>query len=291
MQGIPVFYDARMSVANNQSFSPSAGKPEQVVNDWRAHGMPITLLPVRRAAAGEIEFAHDPAYVKGVLDCQIKNGFGTTSPLIAESLRYTVGSMISAATFVAERKLPVACSPSSGFHHAHWRRASGFCTFNGLVIAAVAAMTECGVKRVGIIDCDYHYGDGTVDILTHPDFKFGRNIKAFTAGATYQDPRHAARLMARLPDALEEMKEMGVSLILYQAGADQHVSDPLGGLLTTRQLQQRDRIVFETCKLLGMPVVWNLAGGYQDPFNKVLTIHRNTMKGCIHVFCQELARS
>ncbi|MCK5133954.1 MAG: hypothetical protein KAR40_17620 [Candidatus Sabulitectum sp.] len=28
------------------------------------------------------------------------------------------------------------CAPVSGFHHAGWNSAEGFCTFNGLVIAA-----------------------------------------------------------------------------------------------------------------------------------------------------------
>ena len=72
------------------------------------------------------------------------------------------------------------------------------------------------------------------------------------------------------------MKDCDV--ILYQAGADPHVNDPLGGWLTTQQLHERDRLVFEAAAELGIPAAWNLAGGYQTPLNKVLTIHDNTMR-------------
>lgn len=34
-------------------------------------------------------------------------------------------------------------------------------------------------------------------------------------------------------------------VVLYQAGADAHIDDPLGGFLTTSQLLQRDHLVFE----------------------------------------------
>jgi acetoin utilization deacetylase AcuC-like enzyme len=61
-------------------------------------------------------------------------------------------------------------------------------------------------------------------------------------------------------------------------------NDPLGGFLTTEQLARRDHIVFSTAKAMGIPLVWNLAGGYQEPIGKVLAIHNNTMRACIAVY-------
>ena len=29
-----------------------------------------------------------------------------------------------------------------------------------------------------------------------------------------------------------------------------------------------------------MPVAWNLAGGYQTPLSKVITIHENSFRAC-----------
>jgi hypothetical protein len=63
-----------------------------------------------------------------------------------------------------------------------------------------------------------------------------------------------------------------------------HVEDPLGGFLTTKQLARRDQIVFSLAKTMGIPVVWNLAGGYQEPVYEVLKIHNATMRACIAAY-------
>ncbi len=73
-------------------------------------------------------------------------------------------------------------------------------------------------------------------------------------------------------------------MLLYQAGADPHVDDPLGGFLTTDELARRDAIVFGEARALGLPVAWNLAGGYQRDarggIEPVLQIHENTLRAC-----------
>jgi len=75
--------------------------------------------------------------------------------------------------------------------------------------------------------------------------------------------------------------------LLYQAGADAHIDDPLGGWLTTAQMRQRDALVFEAALGYGIPVVWNLAGGYQRDadggIGPVLAIHRATLDEAIRV--------
>ncbi|MBK7005541.1 MAG: hypothetical protein IPH37_10705 [Burkholderiales bacterium] len=77
-------------------------------------------------------------------------------------------------------------------------------------------------------------------------------------------------------------------LVLYQAGADIHVNDPLGGILTTEQMKQRDRTIFNGCITRRIPLVWNLAGGYQRDLNgtiaPVLSLHRNTMHQCLRAY-------
>ena len=79
-------------------------------------------------------------------------------------------------------------------------------------------------------------------------------------------------------------------LILYEAGADPHLKDPLGGLLTTEQMAWRDRVVFE--QLGHLPMVWNLAGGYQlakggteeQRREPVLALHRETARLHTEIF-------
>ena len=71
-------------------------------------------------------------------------------------------------------------------------------------------------------------------------------------------------------------------------GADPHINDPLGGWLTTEQLAERDRLVFSAAKRLGIPIAWNLAGGYQidedGGISKVIEIHNNTMLACTETY-------
>lgn len=77
-------------------------------------------------------------------------------------------------------------------------------------------------------------------------------------------------------------------LILYQAGADPHINDPLGGFMTTAKLQYRDELVFLLCQQYGIPIAWNLAGGYQrdvdGDIRPVLEIHDNTLMACLVFF-------
>lgn len=277
---VPVFYDPRQSAARNESLSPSAQKPARVVEDWKAAGFPLEFRGFTPLAPEEIARAHDPDYVRGVLAREISNGFGNTFPEVADALPWTTGSMYAAAAWAAERG-GFAASPTSGFHHAGWDRGLGFCTFNGLAVAAVLLRERGLARRVGILDLDMHFGNGTVEILDR--LGLSEEVPHYTFGG---DPKTADRegfdgelWLARLPGIVGEFKDCDV--LLYQAGADPHVDDPLGGLLTTDQLRERDRIVFRTCAELGLPAAWNLAGGYQKPFEGVLEIHRNTMAECV----------
>jgi acetoin utilization deacetylase AcuC-like enzyme len=147
-------------------------------------------------------------------------------------------------------------------------------------MVTAAVLHAEGARRIGILDCDHHYGDGTDQIIEH--LNAGAWVHHFTAGATYEKPEHATRFFAALPSVLDGFADCDV--VLYQAGADPHIDDPLGGWLTTAQLEQRDAIVFERLNALEVPVAWNLAGGYQRDasggIRPVLDIHDHTLQQC-----------
>ena len=107
-------------------------------------------------------------------------------------------------------------------------------------------------------------------------------IEHYSAGAYWEKTEQADIFLRRIPVILQRFE--GCDLLLYQAGADPHVDDPLGGWLTTAQLRERDRRVFTGCRAMGLPVAWNLAGGYQTPLRKVLDIHDHTMIECLAAF-------
>ena len=78
-----------------------------------------------------------------------------------------------------------------------------------------------------------------------------------------------------------------MDLILYQAGADVHKDDPLGGVLSTEQMACRDRMVFEGARACRLPLAWNLAGGYQrdeeGTILPVLRLHEQTYRIALSV--------
>jgi acetoin utilization deacetylase AcuC-like enzyme len=271
MNHIDVYYTPRQ-VSCPQSSSPSPRKPREVVAQWLDLNLPVQILSPLAATRDQIALAHAPAYVDGVLACELMNGFRGRQPEVAQSLPWTCGSFLSAARGALQNR-QVACSPTSGFHHAGLDNGYGYCTFNGLMVAALVLHAEGLVRQVGILDCDQHFGDGTAEIIKARGLDWVQHVSQEYAG-----PSQADAFLARLPANVKAFS--GCDLLMYQAGADPHVADPLGGFLTTEQLAQRDLIVFSTAKALGLPIVWNLAGGYQEPIGKVLEIHSNTMRAC-----------
>ena len=136
-----VFYRPEQTARNISTFSPSAEKPAQVVRDWLQRGLiqesdVLSFEPVTRT---DLKRAHDAAFVDGVLDLSIDNGFGNRNAQVAASLPYTSGSLLAAARHALEYRENV-CSPTSGFHHAGYNSAEGFCTFNGLMVTALALL-------------------------------------------------------------------------------------------------------------------------------------------------------
>lgn len=276
---LPVFFTDRM-VASPPGISPSAAKPAQVVESWLRAGLPIDVIPPTPATLEELCRVHSPRFVDDILSRRIPNGFLEQSPEVAESLPWTVGSMLSAARAALDSG-GAAAAPCSGFHHAGYERVGAYCTFNGLMVTAAALQAEGLVRRVGIIDCDMHFGDGTEEIIDR--IRARDWVRHFTAGHRFADPSMAGLFFKRLPRVIEAMADCDV--VLYQAGADPHVKDPLGGFLTTKELRRRDAMVFEGLRRLGVPVAWNLAGGYQVELDGtipvLLEIHMNTAVACI----------
>lgn len=269
-----VVYSELMN-APAQGYSPSAAKPAAVMAAWLAQWPQLQVRAPVPVSREDLCRAHDPSFVDGVLSLNLPNGFGTRKAEVAASLPYTSGAMLTAARWALEVGGAVA-APVSGFHHASWDEAHGFCTFNGLMVTALALRAERPGLRVGILDYDYHYGDGTEDILEH----VGRDgIVHVTAGADWREGCDARAFLENIPNDVARLAHC--ELVLYQAGADPHVDDPLGGFLSTPQLALRDWRVFAGLRERRIAVAWNLAGGYQNPLSKVVAVHMNTMRAAI----------
>jgi acetoin utilization deacetylase AcuC-like enzyme len=216
-----------------------------------------------------------------VLSCRHPNGFGSTDVAIAATLPWTTGSLLSAGEHALSTG-ESAFSPTSGFHHAGRAYGAAFCTFNGLMVTALSLHARGLLESLAILDCDQHFGDGTRDII---DGAHAHWVRHYTYGEQPATRATAADWLSRLPDLVTRTAS-GADLVLYQAGADPHVDDPLGGGLSTGQMAARDRIVYKTCAALGVPVVTNLAGGYQRPVDRVVALHAQTLRefAAVHGF-------
>ena len=279
---IPVFYSPAM-VANSESFSPSAGKPALAVESWQFLGLPLEFHTPQPLSAEQFGVAHDPDFVADVLSCRSANGFGNKSPAVAAALPWTNGAMLSAAREALKNKIG-AIAPCSGFHHAGYDFAGGYCTFNGLMVTAAALLAEGKASKVGILDFDQHWGNGTQDIIDR--LNLGKEVMHYSPKSEFSRPARAEAFLAAIPKILERFADC--DLMLYQAGADPHIDDPLGGWLSTDQLYRRDRVVFEGLSRLDIPVAWNLAGGYQfdeaGGIRPVLDIHDNTLVAFVEAY-------
>lgn len=282
MQKIPVFYSDKMMVDKVQE-SPSPRKPREVMLEWQKNNYPMDIQEFDPVSIEQIKAVHDEEFVHGILNGTIENGFYTTDQEVIVSLPYTSGSFLAAARQSLHNG-KVAVSPTSGFHHAEYKKAMGYCTFNGLMVSAKALLDEKLVQNIAILDCDYHYGNGTENIIN----QLGLNEQVMNITGRKSYPYEASEFFKLLPQFLKSFIVKDVDIVFYQAGADAHIDDPFGGFLSTEEMLWRDEMVFEFCKQHKIPVVWNLAGGYQEDehgnIQKVLDLHNNTMKACQEVY-------
>lgn len=293
-----VYYSEKQSTSENNSISPSAQKPELVVDDWLKKEYPVEIVSnFAPLSKDDICLAHDDQYVHDVFNGERNNGFGNRIPAVNKTLFFTNASFYAAAREALDSS-SITCSPTSGFHHAGYYGFEGlgyFCTFNGLVIAAQKLIQDDEINRIGIIDLDHHDGNGTRDIIEKMDLKYvehyslgeehnkiNKQINSkgneiyFPSNYDWRGGIYAKEWLKILPEFVAAFEDCDI--VFYQAGADPHVDDPYGGALTDEQLRERDRIVFTTLRKADIPIVWNLAGGYLPNIQDTINIHTATLE-------------
>lgn len=221
------------------------------------------------------------------------------------SVLLTNGGALAAASHALQHG--VAAALASGFHHAHADHGEGFCTFNGLVVAAEALRAAGRVQRVAVLDLDLHYGNGTASLCAERSWLFNCSIYGndYATNVAYRDVttrRHhdaanhvsfalengsgRAAVLAALERGTAAITAWGrPDLVLYQAGADPYREDPYSPLaLDADDLRERDRWVFEWARREGLPLAWVLAGGYTKDVSKVVAVHRGTFDAALQAY-------
>ncbi len=189
-------------------------------------------------------------------------------------------------------KLALECGATyhigGGLHHAFPDHAEGFCYLNDVVYAAVKLL-EAGIKKIAIIDCDLHQGNGTA--------KFFENEKRVFTFSIHQEHLYPKKersdldigldfdtgdeeYLFQLQSALNKISnEFKPEFVIYLAGADPYLFDQLGNLkLTIEGLIKRDEMVIDYAHKNQIKMFVALAGGYAEELDDTVEIHCNTAR-------------
>lgn len=257
---------------------------------------PADLLVPEAATDEQILRVHEPDYLRrvasGGLDrAELRRiGFPWSPAMVERSRRSAGGTMAACREAFATG---VAVNLAGGTHHAFPGHGEGYCVFNDAAIAARAMQAEGRARRVVILDCDVHQGNGTAAIFRGDPTVFtfslhGRRNFPFRKQRSdldieledgTGDDGYLAALEEGLDHSLGHHGGAGADLAVYVSGADPHENDRLGRLKVTRAgLRERDRRVFERCGRAGLPVAAVMAGGYGADVRETVEIHLQTVQ-------------
>jgi acetoin utilization deacetylase AcuC-like enzyme len=257
----------------------------------------IELVAPEPTSAAPLSRVHDPAYVDAVRNGNPRELAETQGfhwdPALWEMVCASNGGVIAAA-IDALRTRRVSGSLSSGLHHARRARGAGFCTFNGLVLAARAAL-DAGAHTVLILDLDAHCGGGTHELI-HGDERIWQmdvSVNAFDRyeplGNNQLEMVHdASRYLPTIERKLTwlEREAPRFDICLYNAGMDPFGSCSIGGMqgVTQKVLRDREVAVFSWCRMRSVPIAFVLAGAYLGPElarSGLVTLHRLTLETAV----------
>lgn len=252
-------------------------------------------LDLRTPPRSELKWilaVHEAGYVDRVLRGALSEaeerriGLPWSRQLVERALRLCGAAVCACRDALAGRPGLVL---GGGGHHARRGAGAGFCVFNDLAVAARFAQTQ-GVRRVLIVDCDVHQGDGTAELFADDPGVITFSIHArgnfpFTKARSDWDvevPDGAGDdvyLGLLEPNLLAALAAARPELVLYVAGADPLAGDRLGRLaLTPTGLRERDRMVLRLVCESGASVLVTLGGGYAEPITRTVRAHAGTVE-------------
>ncbi len=210
------------------------------------------------------------------------DGDTIVSPGSKDASKDAVGSIITAIDGVQNKEFKNAfCAVRPPGHHAEKEKAMGFCIFNNVAVGANYLIEKYKYNRIAIIDFDVHHGNGTQDI-------FYDNEKVLFI-STHQYPYYpgsgsekekgnfnnvlnipleagtsAEKYLNAYENVLNKVREFKPEFLLFSAGFDAHIDDPLAQLqLSSEDFYKITKRTLEISKpFCNGNVVSILEGGY-----------------------------
>lgn len=194
------------------------------------------------------------------------------------------------------------CHPG---HHSSYETCQGYCYINSAAIIArklIESASKTKVKKVAIVDVDYHCGNGTMGIFwddpnvlvctihANPDIEY-----PYTTGFEEQvggDAAIGSTMCVPLPQGttwegdyehalakvVDKVKEFGADAMVISLGLDTLVDDPVAVVGAGFALQLDDyKHIGAALRSVELPAVFVQEGGYD--ISRVGTAVTNTMKG------------
>ncbi|MDC3206292.1 histone deacetylase family protein [Candidatus Pelagibacter sp.] len=210
------------------------------------------------------------------------DGDTVVSPGSKDASKDAVGSIITAIDGVQKKEFKNAfCAVRPPGHHAEKEKAMGFCIYNNVAVGANYLIEKYKYNKIAIIDFDVHHGNGTQNIFydnekvlfisTHQypyypgsgsekekgDFNNVLNIP-LEAGTS------AEKYLNAYENVLNKVREFKPEFLLFSAGFDAHINDPLAQLqLSSEDFYKITKRTLEISKsFCNGNVVSILEGGY-----------------------------
>ena len=210
------------------------------------------------------------------------DGDTVVSPGSKDATKDAVGSIISAIDGVEKKEFKNAfCCVRPPGHHAEKEKAMGFCIFNNVAVGANYLIEKYKYKKIAIIDFDVHHGNGTQNIFYNDKnvLYISTHQYPYYPGSGSEKENGKYNNVLNIPleagtngneylnayeKVLDKIKEFKPEFLLFSAGFDAHIDDPLAQLrLSSEDFYKITKRTLEVSKpFCKGNIVSILEGGY-----------------------------
>ena len=197
---------------------------------------------------------HTSNYIDQVKKSFPKKGYNfldgdtVVSPGSKDASRDAVGSIITAIDGVHSKEFKNAfCAVRPPGHHAEKEKAMGFCIYNNVAVGANYLLEKYKYNKIAIIDFDVHHGNGTQNIFYNNEkvLFISTHQYPYYPGSGSEKEQGNFNNILNIPleagtspekylnayeNVLNKIKEFRPEFLLFSAGFDAHIDDPLAQL-------------------------------------------------------------